>query len=166
LLIIILRQKTATGSPAKKPTQKATPKLSAKAFYILTKAKALPLSIRKDEYRMQPTDEIGGITLVDIKTLETLRQIGKEFFKKALSRILSFNFNLTTISFPIGCMRPVSLLECFAAGVCTAPILLNKAWNVKDPIERVKYVISMQISTFRHTSNFLKPVFLQILALI
>lgn len=134
-------------------------KISAKAFYILTKARQLTVSKRKDEYRASPTDKVGGVTCVDEKVLQTLRDIAKEFLKKLVGQILTFKFNLTTISFPIRCMRPLSLLESFGNGGCTVPLYLNKAWHLKDPVERLKYVMVMQLSTFRHTSSFLKPVF-------
>jgi hypothetical protein len=124
----------------------------------LTKAKSLTYSKRKDEYREGPTDKIGGVTCVDEKVLDTLRQVAKDLMKKIFSRIFTLNFNLTTISFPIHCMRPLSLLESFGVSGCTIPLYLNKAWTLKDPIERVKYVMVTQISTFRYTSTFLKPV--------
>jgi hypothetical protein len=124
----------------------------------LTRAKQLTISKRKDEFRAQPTDKIGGVTCIDEKTLDILRTIAKDLFKKLVGKIFTFNFNLTTISFPIHCMRPLSLLESFGNGGCTVPLYLNKAWGLKDPVERMKYVITMQISTFRHTSSFLKPV--------
>ncbi len=116
------------------------------------------MSTRKDQYRMQPTDAIGGTTCVDAKTLEMLRLMGKDLLRKVLSKIFSLNFNLTTISFPIKCMRPLTLLECFGVGGCTVPLYLNKALALTDPLERMKYVMVTQLSTFRHTSNFLKPV--------
>ncbi len=150
---------TVKGTQKKEAKGKGkSSKLSAKAFYIMTKAKALGLSTRKDEHRVGPTDNIGGILCVDEKTLTTLRAIGKEFLKQALGRIFTGNFNLTTISLPIKCMRPVSLLETFGLGGCTVPLYLNKACLLKDPVERMKYIIVTQISTFRLTSNFLKPV--------
>lgn len=141
-----------------KKVEKKPKKVSAKAFYIMTKAKSLTFSKRKDEYREGPTDKVGGVVCQDERVLDTLRQIAKEFMKKIVTRIFSLNFNLTTISFPIRCMRPLSLLESFGVSGCTIPLYLNKAWTLKDPVERVKYVMVMQVSTFRYTSSFLKPV--------
>ena len=144
----------------KKENNKKPTKFSAKAFYIMTKARSLGISKRKDEYRAGPNDKVGGIICVDEKTLELLRTMAKDFIRKLFGKIFSLDFNLTTISFPIICMRPLTLLEAFCNGGCTVPLYFNKAWTLKDPVERLKYVIVSQLSTFRHTSNFLKPVFL------
>lgn len=125
---------------------------------MMTKARSLTLSKRRDEYREPPNDKVGGVICVDENVLETLRLIAKDFMKKLFGQIFSLKFNLTTISFPIRCMRPLTILESFGISGCTIPLYLNKAWTLKDPIERVKYVIVTHLSTFRHTSNFLKPV--------
>ena len=126
---------------------------------ILERAKMLPYSIYKDEYRVPPSDDIGGLPLVDQKVLETLRNVAREYLKQFFGRIFRGNFNLTTISFPIKCMRPLSVLETFAHGGAMNPLYLNKAALCTDPLERLKYVIVAQVATFYYTSNFLKPVF-------
>eukprot|EP01022_Parablepharisma_sp_SALTPOND_P008166 TRINITY_DN135305_c0_g1_i1.p2 TRINITY_DN135305_c0_g1~~TRINITY_DN135305_c0_g1_i1.p2 ORF type:complete len:549 (+),score=77.91 TRINITY_DN135305_c0_g1_i1:2783-4429(+) len=127
---------------------------------VIERAKALSYSRYKDEYRVPPADETGGLPLVDPKVLETLRGVAKEYLKQFFGRIFSGNFNLTTISFPIKCMRPISVLETFALGGALNPIYLNKAASIVSPLERFKYVIVAQIATFHATSNFLKPVYL------
>ena len=125
---------------------------------ILEKAKAHGYSKYKDEYRVPPADKIGGLPLVDKKVTETLRGVAKEYLKQFFSRILRGNFNLTSISFPIKCMRPISVLETFGIACMNNPIYLNKAALLTDPIEQCKYMIVSQISTYHLTSNFLKPV--------
>ena len=121
-------------------------------------AESWGLSRHKDEYRVPPADETGGLPLIDEKVLSTLRAVAKEYLKELFGRIFRGNFNLTTISFPIKCMRPLSLLETFGNGGSLNPLYLNKAAILNDKIERIKYVIISQISTFYMTSNFLKPV--------
>jgi len=76
--------------------------------------------------------------------------------------------NLTKISFPIRAMVPKSALETsmhissllstqfFKA--CLFPILLNKATSIKDPLERMKLVITTCLSSFYWTNTFLKPL--------
>ncbi len=125
---------------------------------ILAKAQAWGISKFKDEFRQPPADTTGGMPLVDKKVMEVLRSVAKEYLKEIFGRLFSGNFNLTTISFPIKCMRPISLLETFGRGGATNPIYLNKAALHPDPIERIKYTIVAQLSTFYYTSNFLKPV--------
>ena len=129
-----------------------------KARKILELAMNLGYVSRKDDNRVPPADEIGGLPLLDENIMSTLRAIGKEYLKELFGRIFSGNFNLTTISFPIKCMRPLSLLETFGRGGCTNPLYLNKAALTRDPLEKIKYIITCQISTFHVTSHFLKPV--------
>lgn len=130
----------------------------SRALSILAKAKALGYSRKRDEYRVPPADDVGGLPLVNEKVLTTLRGVAKEYLKQLFGKLFSGNFNLTTISFPIKCMRPISLLETFGTGACLVPLYLNKAVTLADPVERLKYVITAQIATFHITSNFLKPV--------
>lgn len=132
--------------------------LTSKAEEIIERAKTHGYSKYKDEYRVPPADKIGGLPLVDKKVTETLRNVAKEYLKQFFSRILRGNFNLTTISFPIKCMRPVSILETFGLACVLNPIYLNKAALLTDPIEQCKYMITSQISTYHLTSSFLKPV--------
>lgn len=136
------------------------PQNDFKTEEILAKAAAWKISKYKDDYRKPPADEIGGLPLVDQRVMEILRSVAKEFVKQFFGKILSGNFNLTTISFPIKCMRPVSLIETFSTGGALNPLYMNKAGILNDPVERMKYIIIAQISTFYYTSQFLKPVFL------
>ncbi len=132
---------------------------------FLEKARAWATSKYRGEYRAPPADEVGGMPLVDQKVLELLRGIAKEYIKELFGKIFSGNFNLTTISFPIKCMRPLSLLETFGHGGSMNPIYLNKAAMLTDPIERVKYAIVAQTATFNYTSSFLKPVLAYLITL-
>jgi hypothetical protein len=125
---------------------------------ILFRARSHPYSKHRDDSRVPLANALGGLPLVDEKVLTTLRGIAKEYLKALFGRIMSGNFNLTTISFPIKCMKPVSLLETFGTGNCMGSLYLNKAAQITDPLERFKYVITSQIAPFHVTSNFLKPV--------
>ena len=125
---------------------------------ILGRAIAFGYSEYKDEYRIPPSDDVGGLPLVDQKILETLRGVAKEYLKELFGRLFSGKFNLTTISFPIKCMRPLSLLETFGNGGAMNPIYLNKAALLSDPLERIKYMMISQIGSFHCTSAFLKQV--------
>eukprot|EP00826_Nyctotherus_ovalis_P058388 TRINITY_DN801_c0_g2_i1.p1 TRINITY_DN801_c0_g2~~TRINITY_DN801_c0_g2_i1.p1 ORF type:complete len:535 (+),score=114.72 TRINITY_DN801_c0_g2_i1:685-2289(+) len=125
---------------------------------LIEKAKSIGYSKYKDDYRVPGDDKVGGMPLVDKKVMQLLRDVAKEYLKQFFGRIFSGNFNLTTISFPIKCMRPLSLLESFANGGALNLIYLTKATSLTDPVERVKYIISAQLSTFYSTSSFLKPV--------
>jgi hypothetical protein len=129
-----------------------------KAKEILEKARVHSYSKYKDEYRVPPADKVGGLPLIDKKVTEILRGVATEYLKQFFSRILRGNFNLTRISFPIKCMRPVSILETFGLACMYNPIYLSKAALLIDPIEQCKYMITSQISSYHLTSSFLKPV--------
>jgi len=69
-------------------------------------------------------------------------------------KILSGKFNLTTISFPIKCMSPHSILEIVATIVGVHPIFLNAAALSDDPIERFKLVITASVALIYPTHQF------------
>lgn len=129
-----------------------------KADAIIMKARCLKPSRYKDDYRVPGDDKVGGMPLIDKKVMQLLRDVAKEYLKQFFGRIFSGNFNLTTISFPIKCMRPLSLLQSFGNGGALNSIYLTKAASITDPVERAKYVICAQLATFYSTSSFLKPV--------
>lgn len=155
VFVDVEEEKAVVEKAAKKADLKAD-----KVHEILERAKTQGYSKYKDEFRVPPADEVGGLPLVDKKVTELLRGVATEFIKQFFSRIIRGNFNLTTISFPIKCMRPVSVLETFGLACVYNPVYLNKAALLSDPIEQCKYMIASQISTYHLTSGFLKPVHL------
>jgi len=62
--------------------------------------------------------------------------------QKAGEKILNGDFNLTRISFPIQCMNHKSALETMVTVQSTMPVLLNKANETEDRLERMKLVIA------------------------
>jgi Oxysterol-binding protein len=89
-------------------------------------------------------------TLIRSGGYEVIKQIGK--------KILNGDFNLTTISFPIKVMLPLTILQTIAQSIFQFPIYLNLAGNLNDPLERFKYVIVATLSCFHSSSHFLKPL--------
>lgn len=67
-----------------------------------------PLTHRDGDYRDPQASSYGGFQLLDKAILSKLRSAGKEIAKTAGKKILSGQFNLTQISFPIKCMCPTS----------------------------------------------------------
>jgi hypothetical protein len=66
--------------------------------------------------------------------------------------LLSGNLNLTKISFPIRAMISKSVLESSINGTSVFPLFLTKASETKDPIERMKLVITGVVSSFFWTN--------------
>lgn len=73
-------------------------------------------------------------------------------------KIISGDFNLTKISFPIKVMVPRTALENSTMSCCMSPYFMKKACEANDPVERFKYVITNTISAFYYLSMFLKPL--------
>jgi hypothetical protein len=113
---------------------------------------------RKDEYRMEHSHEKGGTACQDKKIVELYRNVGKDMIKQIGRKIISGNFNLTTISFPIRAMIPRSALEkCFMQTI-NFPLYINRATNTTDPIERMKLLMVATISNYIYANTFLKPL--------
>lgn len=55
-------------------------------------------------------------------------------------------------------MIPKTALETSMHITCLFPTLLNKAVSQKDPLERMKLVITTCLSSFYWTNTFLKPL--------
>mmetsp|Transcript_19441 Transcript_19441/g.14108 ORF Transcript_19441/g.14108 Transcript_19441/m.14108 type:complete len:171 (+) Transcript_19441:1528-2040(+) len=87
-----------------------------------------------------------------------MRSAGKEILKEAGKKILSGKFNLTTISFPIKCMCPKSMLEVQSTIAGVFIFYLHAAAQVSDPLERFKLVMAGSIATIFPTHQFEKPL--------
>ena len=75
-----------------------------------------------------------------------MRSAGKEILKNVGKKILSGKFNLTTISFPIKCMCPKSMLEIMATITGVYSFYLTAAAHAKDPVERMKLVMACSVA--------------------
>jgi hypothetical protein len=87
-----------------------------------------------------------------------IRSTGWELIKQVGKKMISGDFNLTTISFPIKVMIPITILQSIARSICFYPVYLNLASLKENPIEKMKYVIVASLSCFHRSSTFLKPV--------
>jgi len=61
---------------------------------------------RKDDFRAETASSAGGFELRDADLTYLLRSAGTELIGMVGRKILSGDFNLTRISFPIRCMSP------------------------------------------------------------
>ncbi len=87
-----------------------------------------------------------------------IRGTGWELVKTIGKKLISGDFNLTTISIPIKVMLPLTILQTIAKSLFNYPIYFNLASLAQDPLERFKLVIVGSISTFFKSSHFMKPV--------
>lgn len=112
----------------------------------------------KDEYRPEYSSKKGGIELKSAETTSLIRSAGYEVIKQIGRKILNGDFNLTTISFPIKVMLPLTILQTIATSIFQFPVYMNIAGASKDPLERFKLVIVATLSCFHSSSHFLKPL--------
>jgi hypothetical protein len=113
----------------------------------------------KDEFRPDCANKSnGGIEFQNKQLTSLMRSTGYDIIKQIGKKIISGDFNLTTVSFPIKVMLPMSILETIARSVFQFPIYLNLAANQIDPIERFKFIIVATISCFHNSCTQLKPL--------
>ena len=87
-----------------------------------------------------------------------LRSTGVDLIKEIGKKIISGDFNLTTIAFPIKFMIPITILQAIAFSYFQFPIYMNIASMQADPLERFKYVVVATLSCYHKSSHFLKPM--------
>ncbi|CAD8170761.1 unnamed protein product [Paramecium octaurelia] len=112
----------------------------------------------KDEYRVSIAHKSGGTACQDKKIIELARSVGKNMIKQVGQKLLSGNFNLTQVSFPIKAMIPKSALEKTFMQTILFPLYLNKAASLQDPLERMKLSIVGLLSNYIQANSFLKPL--------
>jgi len=113
----------------------------------------------KDEYRPEYANKSsGGIDFQNKKVTSLLRSTGYDILKQIGKKIISGDFNLTTISFPIKIMLPLTILQTVARSVFQFPIYLNLAASQIDPLEKFKFTIVATISCYHSSSYFMKPM--------
>ncbi len=127
--------------------------------FFVRKLKSWSYSSLKDEVRPENANKsTGGIDYTDKKLVSLMRSSGYDVIKQIGKKILTGDFNLTTISFPIKVMLPLSILQSIAKSIFQFPVYLNLATNQIDPLERFKLLITGTISCFHANSEILKPL--------
>jgi hypothetical protein len=112
----------------------------------------------KDEYRVEKAHKSGGTACIDKGIVNLSRDVGKTMIKEIGRKIISGNFNLTTVSFPIKAMIPKSALEKAFMQTIMFPLYINRAVQSTDPVERMRLVMVATISNYIQANTFLKPL--------
>ncbi len=94
----------------------------------------------------------------DKAVVSTLRGVGWDLIKQVGKKLISGDFNLTTVSMPIKVMIPMTILQTVAISIFNFPYFLSIANFYPDPVEKMKFVITACISCFHKSSHFRKPV--------
>lgn len=112
-----------------------------------------------DEYRPSfGNTYYGGMDFADSKTTGIIRSTGWDLIKQIGKKLLSGDFNLTTVTIPIRVMVPISILQHICNGHFNFPLYLNLAARSEDPVQQMKYVMTACISSWFKSSVFLKPL--------
>ena len=112
----------------------------------------------KDDYRVGCSHKSGGLSLLDQTIVSKIRSVGTEILKQLGKKLLSGNFNLTQVSFPIRCMQASTALHTTLNSFQMIPLYVTKAVVTQNHLERMKLVIISMLSSFLHTSTFEKPL--------
>lgn len=111
----------------------------------------------KDVHRPKEANQNGGIDFNNKEVTSLIRSSGTEIIKQVGKKILSGDFNLTTISFPIRVMVHYTMLQMIARSMFQIPYFMSLAKGA-DVVERLKLTICATISPFHCSSFFLKPM--------
>mmetsp|Transcript_11263 Transcript_11263/g.22174 ORF Transcript_11263/g.22174 Transcript_11263/m.22174 type:complete len:330 (-) Transcript_11263:1562-2551(-) len=112
----------------------------------------------RDDFRVPNGYSSGGLGLYDEPSITKLRSVAKEILKELGRKILSGDFNLTRVSFPIRCMQANTALHNALKTQMMNPVYLNRACATSNPVERMKLFIVCSICSYYHTSTFIKPL--------
>lgn len=113
----------------------------------------------KDEFRPDyAANKFGGIDFNNQEATSILRSIALDVLKQIGKKLISGEFNLTTISIHIRIMQPFSILQTVARSLFQFPIYLSIANKLNDPLERFKLVVVACISGYFRASSFIKPL--------
>lgn len=127
--------------------------------FIEEKLKNWTYSKMKDDYRPDYANKSsGGIDFKNKELVSLLRSSGYDIIKQIGKKILTGDFNLTTISFPIKVMIPMTILQTIAKSVFQFPIYMNLGLSQIDPLEKFKFAIVATISCYHASSSLLKPL--------
>lgn len=138
--------------------QEASVQNTTDADELKDKAKEFqPLKV-KDKFRCPNAHKNGGFPLNDLETMNNLRSAVKGVIAQVGRSILSGQFNLATISFPIWCMAPKSILQQIAVVPSSISYHLMAAAYARDPVERMKHVMITNISYLYPSHNWGKPL--------
>jgi hypothetical protein len=147
----------AKQSPKKEPEPQID--LSNYTKFYEEKLSKWSYSRLADEFRpSNANNSTGGIDYKDKELVKTMRSAGYDILKQIGRKILTGNFNLTTLSFPIKVMLPYTILEAIAKSLNQFPFYLNLASQQTSCVEKMKFVIVATMAGFYSNSQILKPL--------
>lgn len=104
---------------------------------------------------------VNNFLILDFRNAEAtsiLRSLAIDMIKQIGKKLISGDFNLTTVSIHIRVMQPFTILQTLAKSFFQFPIYLHLASLSSNTLERFKFVIVACISGFHKSSSFIKPM--------
>ena len=131
---------------------------SAKKVAVGTKDDCQYKELRQKifECRHELAHKDGGLINTDHEGIAKSRSVLAEVVKQVGKQILRGQ-NLMSVSFPVRCCQPRTILECAAYQFVFCPHYLGLAAAAADPVERIKCVTAAFIACIHTTSQFVKP---------
>lgn len=95
---------------------------------------------------------------MDQRIIRLERNVAKDMIKQIGKKLISGDFNLTRIPFPVSISLPKSALEAAANSQMLFPMYMNAANMQSDPLERFKLAMVAFLGSYSWTVEFLKPL--------
>mmetsp|Transcript_34336 Transcript_34336/g.35628 ORF Transcript_34336/g.35628 Transcript_34336/m.35628 type:complete len:421 (+) Transcript_34336:44-1306(+) len=119
--------------------------------------KKYPRIKHEDEFRYECCTKKGGIDFNNKEITSLIRSSATYLIGQIGRKVLSGDFNLTTISFPIRVMIPLTILQSIARSLFQFPYYCELAKDL-DVIEKMKFAIVAYLSSFYCSTFCLKPM--------
>jgi hypothetical protein len=113
-------------------------------------------ALQKAIFAVNKRAETGGLWWTDEEDLARQRGVALDVVKQIGINIIEGK-DLVSVALPVYLFEPRSFLERLADGFSFAPNFLNKAAACKDPVERLKYVITFSVAGIHLTATQKKP---------
>jgi len=98
----------------------------------------------------------GGLINTDYESIKVSRSVVAEVVKQIGKKLLNGQ-NLMSVTFPVRCCQPCTILECAVGQFNFCPYFLGRAAAARDPVERLKNVTAAFVACIHTTSQFTKP---------
>lgn len=125
---------------------------------FIQRARSMQPIDHSDDYRAPDAHPNGGFPLDDQEVLQMFRNAIKSVMTQVGRTILSGKFNLASISFPIWCMAPNSILQTISCVAKHISLHLRIAALANDPLVRMKQTIVVAFAYIYPAHNWLKPL--------
>jgi hypothetical protein len=106
--------------------------------------------------RVPEADAAGGYKFSDPAAIAEQRGVVWDMLKQVASNVTEAK-NLVNVSLPVRIFEARSYLERITDSWCYAPVFLSKAAAEKDPVERMKLVITFALAGLHNTCKQKKP---------